>query len=176
MITRRTVLKVEELGARVLPSATAIPTAAAATAQITQTALTAAAVTKVNSPSWVGHGRYTTTRASTGVVTYQLQGSADFGRQGFFAIKGTLQTVGNRSGQAKGRITLSNRRGTLTIDLLGPTQSAGSRLPSTLNYRIVSGTGFFARYGGTGTIQLSTMLFFGYSDKGHFDMILRPKK
>lgn len=174
MITRRTVLKVEELGSRVLPSATAVPTAAAI--PIAQTALTAAPVTKIASPSWVGHGRYTTTRASTGVVTYHLQGSADFGRQGFFAIKGSVQTVGNRAGQAKGRITLSDRRGVLTIDLLGPSQAARSGLPRTFTYKIVSGTGFFARYGGTGTIQLAASMFFGYSDRGHFDMVLRPKK
>lgn len=173
MITRRTVLKVEELGARVLPSATtAIPTAAASAQVVAPTA----AASTIISPSWVGHGRFTTTRASTGVVTYQFQGSADFGRQGFFAIKGSIQTVGNRAGQAKGRITLSDRRGTLTMDVAGPTQAARSGLPKTFNYKIVSGTGFFGRYAGTGSIQLSAALFFGYSDKGHFDMVLKPKR
>jgi hypothetical protein len=172
MITRRTVLKVEELGTRVLPSATSIPTAAAP-AQVTTTT---AVANPIISPAWVGHGRFTTTRAATGVVTYQLQGSADYGRQGFFAIKGSVQTVGNRAGQAKGRITLSDRRGTLTMEVVGATQAARSTLPKTFNYRILSGTGFFARYGGTGTIQLSAAMFFGYTDKGHFDMTLKPKR
>jgi hypothetical protein len=38
----------------------------------------------------------------------------------------------------------------------------------------VSGTGFFARYAGQGTVQISVQLFAGYSDKGHFEVAVRP--
>jgi hypothetical protein len=178
MILRRTMLKVEELGARIMPSATVLPTAAAsANTQLTKTTTTAAVVKTVASPSWQGHGRYTTTTASkTGVVTYQLQGSADYGRLGFFAIKGSIQTDGNKAGQAHGRITLSDRRGTLTLDLVGPTQKAHAGLPSKFTYKIVSGTGFFAHYAGTGTIQMATPFWPGFNDKGHFDMALKAGK
>jgi hypothetical protein len=175
MMTRRTKLGVEELGARVLPSATVMPTAAAAT-QLARVTTTTSIATTIASPSWAGQGRYTTTRASTGVVTYQVQGSADYGRQGFFAIKGTIQTVGNKAGQAKGRITLSDRRGTLTLNLVGPTQPARSGMPTRFTYKVVSGTGFFARYGGQGAIQLATAMWSGFTDKGHIDMSLRATR
>jgi hypothetical protein len=173
MMTHRTVLKVEELGARVLPSATILPTAAAGT-QVAKTTTTTAVVTHVASPSWQGHGRYTITTAA-GVATYHLQGSADYGKQGFFAIKGTVQTVGNKSGQAHGRITLSDRRGTLTLDLVGPTQTAHSSLPAKFTYKVVSGTGFFARYAGQGTIQLATPFWPGWTDKGRRSNLYRVR-
>jgi hypothetical protein len=127
-------------------------------------------------PSWQGHGRYTIATAASGVRTYQLQGSAAFGKQGFFAIKGSVQTVGNKAGHAHGRITLSDRRGTLTLDLTGGTQAARSGLPTKFTYKVVSGTGYFAHYGGTGTIQLAAVNWPGWPDKGHFDMALKPGK
>jgi hypothetical protein len=178
MIARRTMLMVEELSARILPSATVLPSAAAAThTQVTRTTTTTTVVKTVASPSWQGHGRYTnTTDAKTGVVTYQLQGSADFGKAHFFAIKGAIQTDGNKAGHAHGRITLSDRRGKLTIDIVGPTQKAHAGLPSKFAYRIVSGTGFFAHYAGTGTIQLAAPFWPGYTDKGHFDIAMKAGK
>jgi hypothetical protein len=133
-------------------------------------------VKTITGPSWTGHGRYTVTTPDVGAGrTYQLQGSADFGKSGFFAVKGSIQTVGNsKTGQAHGRITLSDRRGTLTLQLTGPTQSSNAALPAKFTYKVVSGTGFFAHYAGQGVIQLSVPLWPGYDDKGHFDMAVKP--
>jgi hypothetical protein len=129
----------------------------------------------ITGPSWTGHGRFAiaTPKGST-AKTYTFQGSADFGSSGFFAITGTLQTVGNKSGQATGKITLSDHRGTLVLAVTGSTQSANSALPAKFTYKVVSGTGFFAHYAGQGSIQLSAPLWPGYDDKGHFDVAVKP--
>jgi DNA/RNA endonuclease YhcR with UshA esterase domain len=126
-------------------------------------------------PSWTGQGRYTlTTNSSTKVQTYALQGTADFGSSGYFAIGGTIQTVGNKSGQATGKVTLSDPRGTLTLSVTSATQSANSGLPAKLTYTVVSGTGFFAHYAGKVSVQISVSLFLGYDNAGHFDVAVKP--
>jgi hypothetical protein len=126
-------------------------------------------------PSWTGQGRYTLATKANNVKAYTLQGSADFGKTGFFAIGGTIQTIGNvASGRAAGQITLSSPRGKLVLQVTGPTQSRNAGLPTTFTYRVVSGTGFFAHYVGQGTIQISATLFAGYTDKGHFNVAVKP--
>jgi hypothetical protein len=125
-------------------------------------------------PSWTGQGRFTIGSATNGAKAYSFQGSADFGGSSFFAISGTVTSVGSKAGHATGKITLSDPRGTLTLSLVGATQSANSRLPATFTYKVVSGTGFFARYVGQGTIQLAPTLFVGYTDRGHFSVAVKP--
>jgi hypothetical protein len=125
-------------------------------------------------PSWTGQGRYTLANATGGTKTYTLQGSADFGSNMFFAVSGTVTSVGTKAGQATGRVTLNNPRGMLTLSLVGPTQSANSKLPPSFTYKVLSGTGFFAHYVGQGTFQLAASLFSGYTDKGHFAVAVKP--
>jgi hypothetical protein len=126
-------------------------------------------------PSWTGQGRYTLATKTNNVKAYTLQGSADFGKSGFFAIGGTIQTVGNVvSGKATGQITLSNPRGKLVLSVTGPTQTRNAGLPTTFTYKVVSGTGFFAHYVGQGTLQISAQPFAGYTDKGHFNVAVKP--
>ena len=126
-------------------------------------------------PSWNGQGRFSmSTVSSTRVKSYALDGTADFGTSGFFAISGTIQSVGNKSGQATGRVTLSSNRGRLVLSVTGATQSANSALPSKLTYRVLSGTGFFAHYAGQGTFQIVNQVWPGYSDKGHFSVAVKP--
>ncbi len=173
MMTRRTVLSVEQLGARVLPSATVPVAATSTTAHVATTTVATVAV-----PSLAAHGRFTVTAPNVGAGRpYTFNGSVEFGGLGFFTIKGSITSVGNiRTGQAHGRITISNRRGTLTLDLTGPTQAANASLPTKFTYKVVSKTGVFASYGGQGTIQLATHMFVGYANRGHFDMIVRATK
>lgn len=122
--------------------------------------------------SWQGQGRFTlSSNASTGVKTYTLEGTADLGSSNFFSMKGSIQTVGNvASGTAKGRLTLTSSKGTLIIDVTGPTQTRNSALPTTVNYRIVSGTGYFAGASGSASALLKATLFLGYTDKGAFSL------
>jgi DNA/RNA endonuclease YhcR with UshA esterase domain len=161
MTTPRTVLKLEQLGARVLPSTTAaIVPAAPFQAATVQTATTV---------SWGGSGRFTLATASaTHAKTYTLQGSVQFGSGGFLAVSGSVTTVGNKSGQATGKIVLSDPHGTLTLSLTGPTQSANAGVPATFTYKVLSGTGTFAHYSGTGTMRVSPTLFPGIDDRGNF--------
>src|SRR5437660_1600781 len=168
MIPRRTVLRLEELGARVLPSTT-VPVKA--TTLTTPAKITPAPIATVTGPSWLAHGRYATATTKAGAgATYTIEGSTNFPGFGFISVKGTIQSVGNvRQGQAHGRLTLSSKRGTLVLDVTGPTQSANAALPSRLTYRVVSGTGFFAHYAGHGQVQLSAILWAGYDNRGHFD-------
>lgn len=140
---------------------------------VTKPPVTTPTPTTTTGPSWTGQGRYTITKTSGGKSTYTLQGSADFGSAGFFAIGGTIQTVGSKSGQATGRITVSDS-GTLTLALTGPTQSANSGLPSKFTYKVLSGTGIFAHYVGVGTIQMPASLWPGYTNKGHFNVAVKP--
>jgi hypothetical protein len=180
MITRRTVLRVEELGARIVPSATApVVKPPAATAAIVPTAATSPAPVKpIAAAAWEGHGRYTiaTLKAGAG-KTYTFQGSAAIGKLGYFAISGTITTVGNvRTGHATGRLTISSRSGTLVINLTGPTQTKFAAMPPKFTYTVVSATGKFAHWAGKGDLLMSVANFSGYNDKGHFDMNVRAAK
>jgi hypothetical protein len=132
-------------------------------------------VQSITGPSWTGQGRYTiSTSASTKAKTYTIQGTADFGSSGFFAISGTITTVGSKSGQATGKLTLSNSKGTLVLSVTGATQSANAAIPAKFTYKVVSGTGFFAHYAGAGSVQMTTPLFLGYDDRGQFTVAVKP--
>jgi hypothetical protein len=168
MTTRRTVLNVEQLGERVLPSAAAAVVPATSTAAKVSTPTT---VQTTTGAAWDGEGRFTiATAKTTGANTYTLEGSADIGSAGFLAISGSVTTVGSKAGQATGKVVLSNSKGTLTLTLTGPTQSAKSGLPASFSYKVASGTGYFAHYSGTGTIKLNATLFMGYTTSGHLDI------
>jgi hypothetical protein len=161
MTLRRTVLHVEELGGRVLPSAglAAVPTAAAASATVQQV---------TTGSAWSGQGRFTiTTNRTTAAKTYALDGSTSLGSAGFFAISGSVTTVGNKAGHVTGRVVLSSPKGTLTLNVVGPTQSANATLPTSLTYTVASGTGVFSHYSGQGTLKLAPVFFAGYTDRGH---------
>jgi hypothetical protein len=165
MTLRRTLLRVEELGGRVLPSATVT------VAPPRTTALVSTAVPTIAASAWTGQGRFTvTTNAATTAKTYTWDGSAIIGSAGNFAVTGAITTVGNRTGQATGRVVVSNPRGTLTLTITGPTQAARSGLPASVTYKVSGATGVFARFAGQGTLRLSTDLFLGYTDRGHFAM------
>lgn len=165
MTTRRTFLKVEELGGRVLPSAT-VTVATPPVAALVSTATSALNVT-----AWTGQGRFTvTTNATTAAKTYTWDGSTIVGTAGNFGVTGSITTVGNRAGQATGRVVVSSPRGTLTLTITGPTQSAYAGLPASVTYKVSGATGVFARFSGQGTLKLSADLFLGYTDRGHFTM------
>ncbi|HEY1377195.1 MAG TPA: hypothetical protein VGF55_10400 [Gemmataceae bacterium] len=163
MTARRTLLRVEELGGRVLPSATAAaaPPVAAAAAVSTPAQVTTGS-------AWAGEGRYAvTTNRTTAAKTYTLEASAGLGSNGFFTVSGSVTTVGNKAGRATGRVVLSSPRGTLTLDVTGSAQAANAALPAAVTYTVVSGTGVFSRYAGQGTLKLAAVPFPGYTDRGH---------
>ena len=146
MKTTRTLLRVERLDQRDLPSATLPIFATAARAP----ALAAP------SPFTVASGAYTT----GGLIvdagpTYQLHGTGHYGALGGFAVTGSVSGVGfAASGHAGGTLTLSSASGTLTLELTGPAQAGFSPLPRQFAYRVVHNTGGIARIPWQGTLTL----------------------
>lgn len=134
MIVRRTVLRLEQLGERALPSA-AVPAAA-----------TAAAL-QSHMPGGQAHGTYSVLPGNPDIgKAYHVQGSGHVrGGVGDFTFTGTLHALGFiREGRATGTLTLSNAKGTLTLALTGPLQAGFSPLPVTFAYHATGGTGAYA--------------------------------
>jgi hypothetical protein len=72
---------------------------------------------------------------------------------------GDLQIPGFlRMGQWRGKLTLTDARGSLTLSLLGPLAGDFSKTPGTLSYTITGGTGQYAGTSGHGTAGLQQML------------------
>ena len=88
-------------------------------------------------------------------VTNTFQGQGNLPLLGHIQFQGTLQGPGNIAfGQANGEITLSNSQGSLTLQLVGPTQKSFAPLPKDFQFSVISGTGAFASIQMTGTIHL----------------------
>jgi hypothetical protein len=51
-------------------------------------------------------------------------------------------------------MTLTNARGTVVVDLTGPTQTRLSTLPSWFTYKVVGATGAYRGLHATGTLRL----------------------
>jgi hypothetical protein len=74
--------------------------------------------------------------------TQTLKGSGAVQPLGAVTATGTLHATGFIAmGHAGGTITLSNDRGSVTLQLTGPTQRGFSPLPRQFTYRIVAATG-----------------------------------
>ena len=149
MTTKRTRLRVEELGAREVPSAT-MPAPTGGTAQTTAA-----------SPLFTGSG--SGTYMGGGLIadagrSYVLHGTADLQGQGHFQIAGGLHTVGFiRGGHAGGKVVLNGPNGSLLLQLTGPTQDGPAGLPTQFTYTVLSGTGHYQNLQGTGTLQLTVV-------------------
>jgi hypothetical protein len=158
MTMRRSLLRVEELGQRVLPSAS--PLSAFGTVPFMRPLVHQQSSPQ---PASVLHGSgiavYTTSQQipDTGTA-YHLQGVGSFGAVGFVTITGDLHSVGFiMQGHATGTLTFSNAKGSVTLDLTGPAQSAFAPLPQRFQYQIVGGTGAYAHLHAQGTVQLQTL-------------------
>jgi len=87
-----------------------------------------------------------------------LSGTANLQGLGRVRVEGFVQAVGYvPQGQARGSLTLTkigDPRSTMTLELRGPTQTAGS-LPSTWTVRVVSATGSYTGISGETTLKLT---------------------
>jgi hypothetical protein len=151
MATRRTTLRVEELGSRVLPSA--------APAAGLLPMVSARIVTSTGQQTLAGQGqgtyavRFAVPDAGT---NYDLHGAAVLGGVGAVAVSGSVHSVGFvLHGTAGGTLTFSNARGTVTVALTGPTQNGFASLPQDFHYRVVGGTGAYQHLTGQGTLHLT---------------------
>jgi hypothetical protein len=90
------------------------------------------------------------------VRTYHLSGQETVTPLGSVQVSGTLNSFSSiRDGFTAGTVVLTNVRGSLTVQLHGPAPLSGRYGPRfVLSYTIVSGTGAFARYKGSGVVSL----------------------
>jgi hypothetical protein len=152
---RRAILRVEELGQRVLPSAS--PLAFHPIAPFARPHHVAPADATLHGS---GIALYTSrVQVPDTGTTYQLQGVGSFGGVGVVAITGELHGVGFiLQGHATGTLTFTNARGSVTLDLTGPTQSSFAPVPQQFQYQVVAGTGAYANLHASGTLQLQTVI------------------
>ncbi len=90
---------------------------------------------------------------------YRFSGSGRLGpRLGRATIAGSLRSAGFiASGHAGGTLTLTARRGTVTLSLTGPSQAGFSPLPGTFTFTATAGTGRFSRERGSGTATVTLL-------------------
>ena len=86
-----------------------------------------------------------------------------------------VQTTGFiASGMATGTMTISSRRGNLTLQLKGPVQPGFAPLPTAMSYTITSGTRTYVGANGSGSIGITLHQSF-LSDKiGLVTLVFRP--
>jgi hypothetical protein len=163
MSTRRIVLHVEELGQRLVPSASPmgllanVPTAAQ---MLGAQHLGAEHHTAEQSGlHGVGVAVYTTTFQVPDTGTqYHLQGAGVFGALGAVTVTGDIHSVGFiLKGQANGTLTFTNDQGSVTVKLTGPVQGSFAHLPQEFHYEVTGGTGAYQNLHDQGTLHLQTV-------------------
>ena len=149
-MSRRTLLRIEELGDRTLPSAIAPTTLFPVAANLAQAAQ--------NTPTLFGnaHGHFQLMEFMPDAGrAYALQGEANLTGVGHVALTGSLHGVGMlASGTAAGTLTFTGAGGSITLALTGPQQPGFAALPDRFNYVVVSSTGSFQGLHSSGAIYL----------------------
>ena len=152
MFQRRS-LGLEELGARILPSATPLPSINPGGPAI---------FPPVPPPyhhtlGGGGYGQYSADAVTSGAgPQYNLQGTAEVRGMGKVDVSGNLHGVGFiQQGRAGGELTFSNSHGSVTVELQGPPQPGFSPLPQRFSYTVVSGTGAYEHLSGHGSLTLT---------------------
>lgn len=170
MTQRHARLSLERLDGRILPSASPLgfvgPVAHSATASHSadQHAL-----------AGQGHGLYSYDAVQSGAgIEYRLDGLANLAGMGRVRVHGSVHSVGFvQSGQATGELTFSNAGGSVTVELVGPSQAGFSPLPGTFSYHVVAATGRYAGLTDSGTMSLALKTdpaLPGTNPHGHFKM------
>jgi hypothetical protein len=102
------------------------------------------------------HGSYTIVPSIPDTPTRSdLSGSGSIQGLGQVTATGALVSPGFiANGYVGGTLTLQNANGTLTLQLVGPSQLGFAPLPNHFDYTIVSATGAYTGMHGSGTIDL----------------------
>lgn len=103
-----------------------------------------------------GQGTFVADAVQSGAGTaYHLTGDADLHGLGHVSVSGSLHGVGFiQQGHAGGTLTFANAKGSLTVEVTGPTQNAFAPLPELFHERIVAGTGAYKNWTGHESMQL----------------------
>jgi hypothetical protein len=104
-----------------------------------------------------GKGTYTTTPSNPDTGSdYLLTGTGNFLNVTNAKITGSVNSPGNVSqGYAEGTITFTNAKGSVTLALVGPEQTAFPLFPGHFIYTVENGTGAYAHVNGSGTLTLT---------------------
>jgi hypothetical protein len=152
-MSKRPPLHLEELGDRVLPSATPVPPAAPV-----PTATVFDARLPVVHHALAGHGQGTYTKELVPVDAggfFRLDGMANLAALGQVNVTGWVSSVGFvHTGRAAGQLTFSNSHGSVTVRLLGNVQPGFSPLPRWFAYNVTGGTGAYAHLSDHGELKL----------------------
>jgi hypothetical protein len=150
-------LRVEELGSRVLPSAsplTALPGAPALAAGMR--------IRPAPSPMGGLHGTVTGSlhRSLPTVLDvgrlFAVDGSGRLGGLGTFSVAGSVNGTGFLArGHATGQLTLTNARGSITVSLRGPEQPGFAPLPGRFHFTVTGGTGAYENFHDDGEATLT---------------------
>jgi hypothetical protein len=98
----------------------------------------------------IGRGSYTHVFTLANEIV-SLVGTGTFGVLGQVHISGSVDIGFVPEGQATGLLTFSNIHGSVTLRL---TSSQVAWVPSAYQYKVVSGTGIYRSFAGTGTLHL----------------------
>jgi hypothetical protein len=177
MMIRRTILQVEELSQRILPSVS--PLAQGLLSEM----MTVGPIHTPTAPSHhalsgSGSGTYTATpllaerdpppalpgHAQPQFIiivgdigeNYVFDGTANLARLGDVTVSGSILGLGNvATGHASGVLTFANAHGSVTITVTGPSQPGFSPLPTHFAYTVTSGTGAYQHVNDHGTLSLA---------------------
>jgi hypothetical protein len=149
MFRFRPALRVESLESREAPSALTPPPPAPPAVVRQQYALTGNA-------AGVFHGDEVQSGAG---LKYHLDGSAQLAGPGQVSVSGTISAVGFiQRGRAGGTLTLSNGRGSVTLEVTGlREQGSFEALPKYFRYRVTGGTGEFHGLAESGTMRIDLL-------------------
>ena len=130
----------ERLGSRILPSASPV---AAHSAPV----LNGPSVLQTNPPlAGHGHGSYSYDAVQSGAgIEYRMSGTAALSGMGAVSVSGSIHSVGFIvRGHAGGELTFKGPHGSITVELIGPTQTGFSPPPTSFTARVVAETGAYA--------------------------------
>ncbi len=101
-------------------------------------------------------GNYTSTLKIVDTPSgFHFSGSAKIGELGVVHMYAHVYSVGFKAkGNARGEVLISNRRGSLRLELSGPEQTRLSPLPEHFRYRVIGGTGDFRGVRESGTLKI----------------------
>jgi hypothetical protein len=116
-------------------------------------------------------GMYTVTRPFPDAGTdYDLTGTGRVHGLGQVTVAGSLHSTGFiLHGHAGGTLTLQNDQGSVTLQLVGPTQRGFAPLPHRFNFTVVDATGGYQGLSASGTIRLNL-----HPDTGTFTLHVMP--
>src|SRR5262249_35892719 len=86
---------------------------------------------------------------------FHFTGTASITGIGVMGLQADVYGVGFKTtGQATGKLVLSDGKGTITLSLGGPTQTKLAALPTQFSYQVISASGAYAAIKRSGTLQL----------------------